>query len=90
MFLSPLTVLITTPFIRPFSWGRILFTYLIPLVPFFIWWDGLVSSLRTYSLKELNTLIQEADSQGEFDWESGRLKSGPGIILYLLGTDKSR
>ncbi|MDH5604795.1 MAG: hypothetical protein OEY51_12685 [Cyclobacteriaceae bacterium] len=86
MFFSPLMVLITTPFIRPFSWGRILFTYLIPLVPLFVWWDGLVSSLRTYSLNELNALIQEVDSQGKFDWESGRLKSGPGIILYLLGT----
>ncbi|MFD1079892.1 hypothetical protein, partial [Longispora fulva] len=30
MLLSPLSVLFTTPFIKPFSWGRLLFTYLIP------------------------------------------------------------
>ncbi|NNL00671.1 MAG: hypothetical protein HKP39_00205 [Eudoraea sp.] len=88
MFFSPLTVLLTTPFIRPFKFGRILFTYFIPIVPLFVWWDGIVSSIRTYSVKEMNELVEDLDNKESFNWEINRIKSGPGIILYLLGTAK--
>ena len=40
MFLTPLLVAIATPFIRPFRWRRLLWTYLVPLVPLTCWWDG--------------------------------------------------
>lgn len=88
MFFSPVTVLFTTPFIRPFKIGRIIFTYLIPIVPIFVWWDGLVSSLRTYSVKEMMELVENLENKESFEWEIDRIKSGPGIILYLLGTPK--
>ena len=88
MFFSPLTVILATPLIRPFRWGRLLFTYLIPIVPLFVWWDGIVSALRTYSVEEMNHLIQSLNNTGNYDWETGRIKSGPGVILYLLGKKK--
>lgn len=88
MLFSPLSVLFTTPFIRPFSIGRLIFTYLIPIVPLFVLWDGLVSCLRTYSVKEMNALIRTLENKERFDWEVGKVKSGPGIVLYLLGTVK--
>ena len=88
MFLSPISVLLTTPFIRPFSIGRLVFTYLIPVVPLAVWWDGIVSSLRTYSVSEMNELISNLENSETFDWETGRMKSGPGTVLYLLGTPK--
>ena len=89
MFFSPITVLFTAPFIRPFKFGRILFTYLIPIVPLFVWWDGLVSSLRTYSVKEMQLLVDSLENNDSFDWEIKRIKSGPGVILYLMGTLKN-
>lgn len=88
MLFSPIFVLLATPFIRPFSIGRIIFTYLLPIVPLFVLWDGLVSSLRTYSVKEMNALVLEVKNNDKFIWETGRLKSGPGVILYLLGIPK--
>jgi len=88
MFLSPITVLLTTLFIKPFKLKRLLFTYLIPMVPLFVWWDGIVSSLRTYSVQEMKKLISELDNKDDFEWEVGRLRSGPGFILYLLGAEK--
>ncbi|NAS29571.1 hypothetical protein GTQ40_01170 [Flavobacteriaceae bacterium R38] len=88
MFFSPLTVLFTTPFIRPFNIGRIIFTYLIPIVPLIVWWDGIVSSLRTYSVKEMHDLIDSLENKESYVWEINKLKSGPGIILYLMGTKK--
>ncbi|MCL6267924.1 hypothetical protein [Flagellimonas myxillae] len=88
MLFSPISVLLSTPFIRPFKWGRILFTYLIPIVPLFVLWDGVISSLRTYSVKEMKALVAELDGGDSYTWEIERVKSGPGVILYLLGTPK--
>lgn len=88
MFLSPVSVLLTTPFIKPFKWGRLFFTYIIPLVPLFVWWDGIVSSLRTYSEVEMKEMINELKNKDNFEWEVGRIRTGPGYILYLLGVAK--
>jgi hypothetical protein len=88
MLFSPLSVLITTPFIRPFKLGRIIFTYLIPIVPLFVLWDGIVSSFRTYSVKEMNELVGNLNGTENYDWEINKIKSGPGVVLYLLGTKK--
>lgn len=89
MLFSPISVLFTTPFIRPFKWGRLLFTYLIPIVPLFVLWDGVVSSFRTYSVEEMKALVNQVDNKDSFTWEINRIKSGPGVILYLLGMKKT-
>jgi hypothetical protein len=89
MLFSPLSVLATTPFIRPFKLGRIVFTYFIPIVPLFVLCDGVVSSLRTYSVKEMNALVSGLNGTENYDWEIGKVKSGPGVVLYLLGTKKN-
>ena len=88
MLFSPLSVLLTTPFIRPFKLGRIIFTYIIPVVPLFVLWDGIISSLRTYSVKEMNELVENLKGTETYDWEINKVKSGPSVILYLLGTKK--
>ncbi|HEX9980031.1 MAG TPA: hypothetical protein VGB50_05650 [Flavobacterium sp.] len=88
MLLSPLTVWLATPFIRPFSVGRLLFTYLIPIVPLFVMWDGFVSCLRTYSIKEMNALVDSLHDKETFDWDISKVPSGPTFVLYLLGTPK--
>lgn len=84
MLLSPLSVLFTTPFIKPFKIGRLFFTYLIPIVPIFVLWDGVISSLRTYSVDEMNHLIEQVNGKENFLWKTGKVKSGPGKILYLI------
>jgi hypothetical protein len=89
MLLSPISVLLTTPLIRPFNWGRILFTYVLPLVPLFVLWDGVVSLFRTYSEEEMYELVDSLRNKESFDWQIGRLKSGPGYILYLIGESKA-
>lgn len=85
MLLSPVSVLFVTPFIRPFRWARLLFTYIIPVLPLCVLWDGIVSSLRTYSVPEMNGLINALSGAQNYKWETGRLASGPAHILYLLG-----
>ena len=88
MVFSPISVLLTTPFIRPFKLGRIIFTYLIPLVPVFVLWDGIVSSLRTYSVQEMELLIEDLNNKDDYNWKVGRIKSGMALNLYLIGSLK--
>lgn len=81
----PLTVWLLTPFIRPFRWRRLFWTYLVPLVPFCCLWDGIVSCCRVYSPEEMRRLIDGVASDG-YEWEAGRLpmRGGP-ALSYLLG-----
>jgi hypothetical protein len=89
MLFSPVTVLVLTPFIRPLKIGRIVFTYIIPILPFIVLWDGIVSSLRTYSVEEMNALVKGLEGSEKYQWEINRVKSGPGVVLYLWGSKKS-
>ncbi len=86
--LSPISVILTTPFIRPFKFGRIFFTYFIPIVPLFVWWDGIVSVLRTYSVKEMQALVDQLENTESFEWEIGVKKTGPVKVPYLIGFPK--
>jgi hypothetical protein len=83
--ISPLAVLLMTPAIRPFRLSRILFTYLIPIVPLLVGWDGVVSVLRTYTEDEMRLLASKADPEAHFTWETGELASGTSVVPYLLG-----
>jgi hypothetical protein len=47
------TQLAVTPFIKPFRWSRLLYTYALPIVPLCTLWDGIVSCLRVYDPNEL-------------------------------------
>lgn len=87
-FLIPAIALVITPVIRPWTLGRFVFTYLVPLVPFVCWWDGLVSQLRAYTSDELLELASKASC--EYEWKSGMIKSTgtPIRITYLTGYPK--
>ena len=78
-FFTPVYVWLATPFIRPFRMSRLLFTYLLPLVPLTCWWDGLVSAMRAYTVKEMLALTQDFDG---YDWLAGRV-SIPGTHAHV-------
>lgn len=86
--LSPLGVLLLTPRIRPFRWGRLVLTYLIPIVPLLVGWDGMVSVLRTYTIDEMLQLSASADPHHQFEWDAGELASGRGVVPYLCGVPR--
>ena len=78
-FFTPAYVWLATPFIRPFRVSRLLFTYLLPLVPLTCWWDGLVSVMRAYTVKEMLALTQDFDG---YDWRAGRVPI-PGTHAHI-------
>ncbi len=88
MVFSPITLLFITPFIRPFEFKRLVFTYVISILPILVLWDGVVSCLRTYSVSELRGLVQHLKGNERFNWEINTVKSGPGKIIYLMGVPK--
>lgn len=77
-------VFFITPFIRPMSWQQLVFTYLIPILPLTIAWDGAVSNARTYTLSDLDILLNDLKSD-HYAWEKGSLKGKGGKKIYLLG-----
>ncbi|WP_337171167.1 hypothetical protein [Gemmatimonas aurantiaca] len=88
--LTPILVLLFTPAIRPFRWSRLLFTYLIPLIPLTVLWDGLVSCLRTYTPAELDDIAQRAGVQHtRYEWRAGESGGGPLPVTYLIGLTRS-
>jgi hypothetical protein len=86
MLLVPLMVLLMTPFIRPFRWSRLFWTYLIPVMPLIVLFDGLVSCLRTYNVEELRDLVASLDAN-DYLWDIGTAKvaASPIPITFLIG-----
>lgn len=86
IIVHPLMLLFCTPIIKPFRWSRLLFTYLIPVIPFCTVWDGIVSIIRLYPPKEMEQLARQADLENDYTWVSGKVKNKYGMsIAYLIG-----
>jgi hypothetical protein len=74
---------------RPMQRGRIVWTWLLPVVPAVLLIDGLLSCLRSYSLDDLRELADELGGNG-YMWETGDAKGGRVPIRYLIGTPQER
>lgn len=86
---APLFVLLLTPGIRPFRLSRLLLTYLPPLIPLLVWWDGLVSVCRTYHASELKEIVAGVNGSDGYTWEiEERVEKGV-TLIYLLGVPRS-
>ena len=90
MLLLPLLVLVCTPFIRPFRWSRLFWTYVVPVVPLAVWFDATVSCLRSYTPEELRDLVEHL--QQGYQWEIGTVRSAPlpSRVTYVVGLPRSR
>ncbi len=73
-----------TLLIRPVHWWRLVLTYLVPILPLLILWDGVVSSLRTYAPEDLDKLTAGLDANG-YRWSSGVHRAKGMAITYLIG-----
>jgi hypothetical protein len=82
----PIGAWLFLPFRRPFRWSRVPWTYFIPVIPFVLFFDGLVSCLRSYSLGELREMTSGLECSG-YRWEVGEQFGGllPVRITYVVG-----
>lgn len=76
--------LVFNPFVKPFRWHRIIFTYLLPLHLLTTLYDGLISVIKSPSKEELNKLVSQCNRPGysfvihpiQGRWVSGTLLIG--------------
>jgi hypothetical protein len=71
------------PFVRPFRWQNLFFTYLVPVLPLIVFFDGWVSFLRVYSPSELRDIVSQLPENEHYIWEIGTL--GPQSAPYIVG-----
>jgi hypothetical protein len=88
VLLSPLLVWLVTPFLRPVTLPRLLFTYVVPLIPLLVTWDGVVSVLRCYRREEL--LALSAGLPGDMEWRVDRARPWGPSATFLTGTPRER
>lgn len=89
MALVPLLVLLFTPLVRPVTPLRLLLTYVIPVAPLLIFWDGLVSALRVHHPWELRVMTESLTAP-DYTWQVGEVVvPGKAAISYVLGTPDS-
>ena len=79
-----LMLFICTPWIRPFRWSRFVWTYLVPIIPLVLLFDGVVSCLRTYRPQELREMVEKL-AGNEYEWKISELAAGHVPITYLIG-----
>ena len=70
---------------RPVRWSRILWNWLLPVVPLVLWADGLLSCLRSYSLNDMRELTAGLEAS-DYEWQIGEESGGRMVIRYLIGT----
>jgi hypothetical protein len=86
MGFAPLNFALALPFLRPFRWAWVPLTWVVPVLPAFVLWDGVVSWLRIWSVPELRELVAEVDAPG-WTWDIGeiRLGSAPAHATFFVG-----
>jgi hypothetical protein len=91
VFAMPVADLILVPFIRPFQWSRLIWNYVIPVIPIVLWFDGIVSCMRTYSTRELGEPIAGLPANN-YRWDIGEEKGSlfPVPVTYLIGFPNPR
>ncbi len=75
LFTTTIGTLLLTPFLKPFSFKRLFFTYILPINVFTITYDGLVSVYKSKSVKQyqqqLNGILE---SSAIFELKKGLFK----------------
>ena len=81
----PLTVILSAPFVQPFRITRLIFTYLIPILPVITMLDGFLALFKLYNPNDLNELVSTIPVKN-YVWQSGKADNGRGgKIIYLMG-----
>ena len=86
-----LLVLLAMPFVRPFRWKAMLFTYVIPIIPLAAVWDGTVSCMRTYSPAEMLEMARSVTTNDDYEWSAGLKRTWSSFmpVSYLVGVPRA-
>jgi len=79
--LVPILVWVFMPRVKPLRFATLLFTYIVPILPLLIWWDGFASAAKTYTVGELKTMTDSISTPG-YEWNSEEI-AVPGAPIPL-------
>jgi len=79
-------MLLTAFLVWPFSWKRLFFTWMVPVLPLLLWIDGWLSRFRAYEAEELGGMVKALNLPAEYRVETGWLPccGGMGKVTYLV------
>lgn len=82
----PLMALLLMPRVRPRRILPLVLTYLPPLVPLVIWWDGIASTLKSFRAEELRLLTSEI-AHPAYTWrvEEVAVRGSPVPVTIVVG-----
>lgn len=82
----PGLVMALAPFTRPFRASRVFWSWVVPVLPFVVTIDAVVSCLRTYTPEELTQMTSSLEGPS-YIWTSGTLPLAhtPFRVTYLTG-----
>jgi hypothetical protein len=83
-FTTTLGQIFTAPFVQPFSLSRLFFTYIIPVNLFTITYDGIISVLKSKTVKQYNMLIENI-STPNYTINVSRVNNIKGNVVYIKG-----
>ena len=83
---TPLLALLVSPLQRPLTASRLALTWLLPVIPFGVWWDGMCSCLRSYDVGELEAVV-DGLSDEHYAFRIERVPAGwlPLRLTMLIG-----
>jgi hypothetical protein len=85
IFLSTtLLQLLIAPFIKPFSLPRLFFTYIIPVNLFTITYDGIISVLKSKTVKQYAIQLKAAGTE-DYNITVNSINNLKGTIVYIKG-----
>jgi hypothetical protein len=89
--LIPLLVLLLMPRVKPRRIVPLVLTYLPPVLPLLIGWDGLASTLKTYRAEELESVVAEI-REPAYDWSVQEISvpRAPIPVTLLVGRPAAR
>lgn len=87
LLLSPLVACICSFFVKPFRVSRLLLTYILPILPLVISWDGILALFMIRSPQKIKSLTEKLPQN--WNWQSGKHPNNRGgFIIYLHGRNQ--
>lgn len=83
-FTGTLLQVFTSPFVHPFSFARLFFTYIIPVNLFTVTYDGIISVVRSKTEKQYRQLV-ESIAVSNFTITVHKVNNWKGNLVYIKG-----
>ena len=87
IFTTTVLQLLTTPFVQPFSFLRLFFTYVVPINLFTITYDGVISVFKSRTVEQYKNLVVPFSNKN-LEITVNKISSWKSVVIYIKGNPK--